>query len=46
MQSMIDFSTWFLSQLPSFFMSEPVCYLWGMVLTAYIFRLILSLHRW
>lgn len=45
MQSMISFSTWFLSELPAFFMSEPIRYIWGLILTAYIFRILISLRR-
>lgn len=45
MQSMIQFCTWFLSQLPAFFLAEPICYLWGLAIVAYIFRIILSLRR-
>lgn len=46
MQSMITFSTWFLSNLPAFFMSEPVCYIWGLALTFYIFHQMLLLKHY
>lgn len=46
MQSMIDFSTWFLSELPTFMWSEPVRYIWGLALTAYLIRCILSLRHY
>lgn len=46
MQSMITFSTWFLTNLPAFFLSEPIRYIWGLVLTAYIFKTFLSLKRY
>lgn len=46
MQSMISFSTWFLTNLPAFFMAEPIRYIWGLVLTAFVFRLILDLRRY
>lgn len=46
MQSMIDFTSWFLTNLPAFFMSEPIRYIWGLILTAYIFNCFLSLRRY
>lgn len=46
MQSMISFATWFLSEIPSFLMSEPIVYIWGLVFFAYIFRCFLSFRRY
>lgn len=46
MVAMQNFCTWFLTQLPTFFMSEPVCYLWGIALVGYILKLIVSLRRY
>lgn len=46
MQSMITFSTWFLSNLPVFLMSEPICYIWGLALTFYIFHQMLLLKHY
>lgn len=44
MAAMQSFSLWFLENLPSFFMSEPIVYVWSFALLAYIFKLILSLR--
>lgn len=29
MQTMIDFTEWFLSELPNFLLAEPICYFVG-----------------
>lgn len=42
MAAMQTFTLWFLTELPDFLMSEPICYLWGLVLLGYIFKLIIS----
>lgn len=39
---MQSYTTWLLTNLPAFFMSEPICYLWGIALLAYLVRVILS----
>lgn len=46
MQTMIDFSTWFLTNLPAFMWSEPIRYIWGLALTAYLIRVMLSLKNY
>lgn len=46
MQAMQQFTSWFLTELPGFLMSEPICYLWGIVLLGYIVRVfIIGLRR-
>ena len=45
MQPMIDFSTAFLEMLPDFLWSEPIKYLWALMLTGYIFKIILGLKH-
>lgn len=46
MQVMQAFTTWFISQLPVFFMSEPICYLWGIAIVAYLLKVVLSLRSY
>lgn len=46
MVAMQQFVTWFLTELPDFLMSEPICYLWGLVLLGYIIRIfVINLRR-
>ena len=48
MQAMMDFCLWFLSELPAFLMSEPICYLIGFYFLFVIYvliREILFIHR-
>lgn len=45
MQVMQDFCSWFLSEVPDFLWSEPIRYLWGLILVAYTFKIILSLRN-
>lgn len=40
-----DFTLWLLQNIPDFLMSDPVKYVWGFILSAYILRMILSLKR-
>lgn len=45
MAAMKEFAAWFLSQLPSFFMSEPICYIVGVAflgLAIMMFKRIIS----
>lgn len=43
MQSMQQFTLWFINQLPAFFLSEPIIYLVGLAILAIIIKVILSL---
>lgn len=48
MQEMIDFVMWFLSELPDFFMAEPICYLVGfgfLFVVLALFKSIVNIHR-
>ena len=42
MAAMQSFTLWFIQNLPTFFMSEPIKYLWGLLLLGYIIKLIVS----
>lgn len=44
MAAMQSFTLWFLEELPDFLWSEPIRYLWGLMLLGYIFKIILSLR--
>lgn len=46
MQTMIDFTSWFLSAIPDFLWAEPIRYLWGLLLLGYIFRIILDFRSY
>lgn len=39
---MKEFSLWLLGNIPEFLSSEPIMCLWGVILFAYIFKVILS----
>lgn len=46
MQAMMDFTSWFLSELPDFLMAEPICYFVGfacLFLVAGLVRQIINL---
>lgn len=43
MTAMKNFVMWFIEQLPNFFMSEPIIYIFGFVLLAFVIKLILKL---
>lgn len=48
MQAMMDFCLWFLSELPDFLLSEPICYLVGfffLFVVIVLVRNILTIHR-
>lgn len=48
MQAMMDFCLWFLSELPDFLLSEPICYVVGFFFLFFIcalIRNIVSIHR-
>lgn len=48
MQEMMDFCLWFLTELPAFLMSEPICYLVGfffLFVVVALFKYIASIHR-
>lgn len=45
MSAMQDFTIWLLDNLPDFLMSEPIIYLWGIMLFAYLVKLLLSFRR-
>lgn len=42
---MQTWTSWFLSEIPSFLWSEPIKYLWGLILLAYTFKIIISLRN-
>lgn len=43
MSDMVSFSSWFFTNLPDFLLSEPIKYFVGLVISAFIIKLILSL---
>lgn len=43
MQNMQQFSLWFLNNIPSFLLAEPICYFVGIAILAFIIKCILSL---
>lgn len=48
MSEMMTFISWFLSELPDFLMSEPVCYFVGfgfLFVVVQLFRNIITIHR-
>lgn len=45
MQEMMDFNTWFLQNMPNFLLSDPVKYLFGLVILAYCLKIIFSLRK-
>lgn len=45
MQVMIDFMEAVLDMIPDFLWSEPIKYLWGLMLTGYVFKIILGLKH-
>lgn len=40
MSAMQSFAMWFLNQLPSFLMSEPIIYIFGFVLLSFVVTII------
>ena len=42
MIAMQNFTLWFIQNIPAFLLSEPIKYLWGLMLLGYIFKLIVS----
>lgn len=45
MQPMLDFCTWFFDNLPDFLFTEPVNYLFGLVLLSYVLKIFFNLFR-
>lgn len=45
MQAMMEFSTWFIENIPEFLWSDAIRPLWALLLTGYIIRIILDLRR-
>lgn len=43
MNEMIAFNEWFLSEMPAFLLTEPVNYLFGLILLAYCLKILFSL---
>lgn len=41
MANMKDFTLWFIDKLPDFLLSEPICYLVGIVILGFIIKCIL-----
>ena len=46
MQEMMNFTTWFLNQLPAFLMSDAIKPLWGLIIVSYIIRIVLDIRRY
>lgn len=44
LQNMMNYTTFLLGALSDFLMSEPICYLVGIIIITYIFRCIMSLR--
>lgn len=45
MQAMMQFNTWFLQEMPAFLLAEPVNYLFGLILLAYVFKIFFNIFR-
>ena len=48
MQNMMDFISWFLTQLPGFLMSEPICYFVGfgfLFVIVALFKRLITIHH-
>lgn len=45
MQEMMQFNTWFLSEMPAFLLEEPVSYLFGLVLLAFVLKIFFNIFR-
>lgn len=43
MSNIISFITWFLTNIPDFLMSEPICYFVGLMLLAFVIGIIKSI---
>lgn len=43
MQSMQQFTLWFINNIPTFLLSEPIVYLVGLAILAIIIKVILSI---
>lgn len=46
MQIMQNFTSWLLTEIPDFLMSEPIIYFVAIIIVAYIFRIIVNLGRY
>lgn len=45
MSNMKNFIMWFLDNIPSFLMAEPIVYIFGFVLLAFVISIVLRLAR-
>lgn len=45
MNDMIAFNTWYLQNMPSFLLSDPVKYLFGLVILAYCLKILFNLKK-
>lgn len=45
LESMKTFAIWFLTQIPDFLMSEPICYFVGIIVLLWILKVILRLSN-
>lgn len=45
MIAMKDFAMWFLGQLPSFFLSEPIVYIFGLIVLSFVVSVIFRICR-
>lgn len=43
MEEMKEFALWFLSELPDFLLSEPICYFVGIVILFFVVKLTVSI---
>lgn len=45
MQNMISFCTTILSSIPTFLMAEPICYIVGLCVLAYVIELVIRVKN-
>lgn len=45
MSDIQTFSLWFIQNVPDFLMADPIKYVWGFILSAYILKVILFIRR-
>lgn len=45
MSDVQDFTLWLIQNVPDFLMSDPIKYVWGFILSAYILKVIVFIRR-
>lgn len=45
MAVMQEFCSWFLGELPEFLMSDPIKYIWSLMILAYAFKIIFMIKH-